>query len=144
MANQNPKIMKSVFRNFLMDMKTVYTQGYFLPEATISQTFEQWYSILCGYAYTELKDAFAKYASENTDPPMPSSLKMLADQARRESGSAEGSPLDGFILWGVFDRKTGKKVCQDILADRKFSNVDILKEVTAKVGDGDYTVRRIG
>ena len=136
-------IMKTTLEKMLRDLKSIYTDTWFLPKDNWASAVDVWHRALGSFTYDQLHAAFNAYVERESKPPVPSQIRELVYELQDNQGAAS-SITDTFILWSVTDKETGMRVCQDILANSRFSNLDILKDVKEKVGDGDYIVRRIG
>lgn len=70
--------MKSVFRTIMTDLRTVYTDSWFLSDENLSATLETWYNALCDLTMDQLRGAISEYIATNDKPPTPSRIRELA------------------------------------------------------------------
>lgn len=93
MANSKG-IMKPVLGNMLQDLKTVYTDTWFLPADSFQSAVTAWHKVLGDYTYDQLRTAFDEYVRTHDRPPMPSVIRDIVLQ-----GSPQTAPQDPAEVW---------------------------------------------
>ena len=91
--------MKSVFRTIMTDLRTVYTDSWFLSDENLTATLETWYNALCDLTYDQLREAISEYISTNDKPPTPSRIRELAF-AKKET---QQPTFDPEAFWKEFN-----------------------------------------
>lgn len=92
--------MKAVFRTLMTDLRTVYTDSWFLSDENLGATLETWYNALCDLNYDQLKRAIDEYISTNEKPPMPSQIRQMA---LTKEGSQPPLAFDTNAFWRQFN-----------------------------------------
>lgn len=72
---KNKGIMKPVLATMLQDMKTIYTDTWFLPPDSFQSAVEAWHKVLGEYSYDQIRAAFERYMTTHDKPPMPSLIR---------------------------------------------------------------------
>lgn len=77
MPKKNTGIMKEALTSMLRDLKTIYTDTWFLAKENFNSAADAWYKALSNYSYDQLRDAFDRYVQNNSKPPTPSQIREL-------------------------------------------------------------------
>lgn len=93
--------MRTVFNRLLGDLKTIYTDEYFLPKDTFSQASEMWYQVLGNFTADQIRAAFNEYAKTHDRPPMPSQIRELILDMSDEKKTAP--TFDPEAFWREFN-----------------------------------------
>lgn len=93
--------MRTVFNRLLGDLKTIYTDEYFLPKDTFSQASEMWYQVLGNFTADQIRAAFNEYAKTHDRPPMPSQIRELIFDMSDEKKTAP--TFDPEAFWREFN-----------------------------------------
>lgn len=93
MANSKG-IMKPVLGAMLQDLKTVYTDTWFLPADSFQSAVAAWHKVLGEFNYDQLRAAFDEYVRTHDKPPMPSVIRDIVLQ-----GSPQTATLDPTEIW---------------------------------------------
>lgn len=91
--------MKSVFRNVMTDLRTIYTDSWFLSDENLSTTLDTWYKALSNLTYDQLRRAVDEYIAHNDKPPMPSQIREIA----LSQTETQQTTFDPEAFWQQFD-----------------------------------------
>lgn len=91
------EVMRSTLEKMLRDLKTVYTDTWFLPADKFAASVDAWYKALGTYSYDSLKKAFDEYVKTHDRPPMPSQIRELVFST--ESPEERTPQFDPALYW---------------------------------------------
>lgn len=99
MPKKNTGIMKEALTSMLRDLKTIYTDTWFLAKENFNSAADAWYKALGNYSYDQLRDAFDRYVQNNSKPPTPSQIReLIFDKAETQQ-----TTFDPDTFWREFN-----------------------------------------
>lgn len=100
-------INKHAFMTMMRDLKTVFTESWFLPEESFEASFNAWHRALGDFSYDELRRAFDEYIRTNEKPPVPSQIRELvyqtADAEKKQPEFSEAEYWEVNNYWVLLD-----------------------------------------
>lgn len=93
--------MRTVFDKLLRDLKSIYTDEYFLPKDNFTQAADMWYQVLGGFTADQIRAAFNEYAKTHDRPPMPSQVREIIYELSDDRKTAP--TFDPAAFWREFN-----------------------------------------
>lgn len=125
MPKKNTGIMKEALTSMLRDLKTIYTDTWFLAKENFSSAADAWYKALSNYSYDQLRDAFDRYVQNNSKPPTPSQIReLIFDKAETQPKTFDPDAFwREFNYWVLTDLRG--YFINEIIADASCTEDDI-------------------